>query len=171
MAALTLAFAGAGAQAAPAFAFTKELAAGGGGCIGETRVFLQPSANAVLLGPQHNTADGHWVWKLPNGSRVKDKPFLETIGCGGDTIVISIDHQTFVLRQLEAADLGTPPYFVGDEGASEPTPRVRVERIKLRHGPVDPETECAEAFGTVRVEVWFKGLTRTVRGSSFQGCP
>jgi hypothetical protein len=158
------------AQSREAFRLTSNFdGTGGGGCVGEESIFLgwvQPGPLVLRRGePTEVTA---LVPVRANGRHAED-PFIRTVGCGADRIVISIDDRGHMLEDIQMTGLGEPVRYVNNEVPGAPT--VLIRKLRTLNRLPFPETECEQVYSRVEVRVTYKQSTRTVRGVAVAGCP
>lgn len=160
-----------GSAAAQPFSVTSTFDIGGGGCIGETRVYEDQVSAAELKSSAINPppAAARAVWRRSDGRMIpRASYFLTTIGCGADRVAISIDGKAHVLAHILVGAVGHPvTYFADDESA----PRVRIEGFETLYRVRSKETDCTQHFERVRVHVEYKGSTRELIGTSVNQCP
>jgi hypothetical protein len=160
-------------QAKHPFELTNVFEIGGGGCIGETRIYEDADTRQAMFGSgvlsPTSGPKSRAEWLLFNRTLATSrKYFLETIGCGTDRVAISLDGKAYVLDQLRIRYLGAPVTYVGDE---EGSPNARIEHVSLLYSVYFQDTECTQRFDRVRVHINFKGAKRVVSGIATAGCP
>jgi hypothetical protein len=157
---------------------TSDFQTGGGGCVGEIRVYeasvLLPLTRSKPPGTHPSLAAESSKKSAPNWAALNrmgafaTRYFMTSIGCSPDRLAISLDGKSYVLEEHRIEQLGMPVTYLG---AEEGSPRVRVERKAVLHSIRYPETECTQLFEQVRVEIDFKESKRVVSGIATAGCP
>jgi hypothetical protein len=155
------------------FALTYVFDIGGGGCIGETRIYGDAAVAQVMA--SHRASDLRAIpksdkaWKrLDRALGAMGRNFLTTIGCAADRVAVSLDGTAHVLDQIQVRRLGAPVTYFND---LEGSPRVRIDALALLHSIYFPGTECTQDFHRVRVHIDFNGAKLEVTGLATAGCP
>jgi hypothetical protein len=146
---------------------------GGGGCIGETRVYAAAPSAWVLknesLNPFRTFRPGV-SWREASGRVVAYDSFVATtVGCGADRIVAGVNGKTYSLSSVRVEQLGVPVTYLDESNAD--SPRVTVVLLMKLHEVEFKETECIQRFNRVRVTVEIAGAKKTFVGTAINGCP
>jgi hypothetical protein len=159
------------AAASEPFSLTSKFDIGGGGCVGETRIYdelvILSEKNKRNANPGSSLKIGINWEALDNRLSSSIRYFLTTVGCGADQVAISIDGKAFVLDAHQLEELGSAATYYSD---TAPNLRVRIETVEVLHSLHIKETECTKFFKKVRVRIEFRGRSRTVAGTSIGGC-
>ena len=154
--------------AAQPFQLTTVFNIGGGGCVGETRVFADTAA--IANSPAIPASGARTGANEESGGPVRPRIryFLTTVGCSADRVAISLDGRAYLLDAYQFDGLGVPITYVSDTALS---PRVRVETLAMRSSVEVEGTACTQRSKKVRVRIEFNGATRVVLGTAITGCP
>lgn len=164
---------GGSALAAEPFRLTSTFDIGGGGCIGETRIYEESTVAAERSagGAQRRigakSAVVPWA-EVDRRLTSRARYFLITVGCGADRVAISIDGKAYLLEAYRVETIGEPITYFSDTTAS---PQVRVERLSTVHAIEFKATECTQRFDKVRVRIEFNGTRSVVQGIAINSCP
>lgn len=145
------------------FSLTHVFDIGGGGCIGEIRVF--EGVHSPPSFPSHQRAR-----PLPRSGPTEpaNRHFLTTVGCTNEQVGISIDGKGYLLELPRIEKFGQPVTYLSDNASS---PRVRIDHLGTLRTVHFKETECTQVVERVRVHIEFNGKTRSVLGTAVGSCP
>jgi hypothetical protein len=145
---------------------------GGGGCVGETRIYAEAPEASVLknssLNPFHTFREGV-IWREASGRVISYNSFvITTVGCGADRIVAGVNGKTYSLESARIEQLGLPVTYLDEANAD--SPRIRITLLSKLHEVEFKETECVQRFSRVQVAVEISGTRKTFVGTAVKGC-
>jgi hypothetical protein len=163
----------ASANAKQPFELTHVFGIGGGGCVGETRIYDDAAVSRVMVNEMAASAKSvpksSKEWRsLDRNLAAKPRHFMTTMGCAADRLVISLDGKAYLLDLTQIRQIGMPVTYYSDV---EGSPQVRIELVTLLHSIDFRETECTQRFDRVRVHIDFKGGKQIVSALATASCP
>ena len=103
--------------------------------------------------------------------------FISDWSCSGDDeINIGINGDEFLLKKYSDHAFGLPPLGYMSENGDikveiDQLEYVLIDKIKADSMELDPGVYCYPTYRRVRVKVEFKGMTKTVLGTTIGTCP